>query len=85
MPEVQETRVRLGAKQTARGTIKLDIMTEAPTVDQAGRLMGEAVARLRMELATLGLELTSEVARQNYQPHIDKASAGNKDDVISKR
>ena len=57
MPEVQETRVRLGAKQTARGTIQLDITTEAPTVDQAGRLMGEAVARLRMELATQGLDL----------------------------
>lgn len=64
MSEVTETRVRLGAKQNAKGNIQLDVTTEAPTVDKAGRLMGEAVARLRMELATQGLELVREVAQK---------------------
>jgi hypothetical protein len=57
-----ETRVRMGAKQTSKGSIQLDITTEASTVDEAGRLMGEAIIRLRNELQTRGLELVSDLS-----------------------
>nr|BDD43749.1 hypothetical protein 9 [bacterium] len=42
----EETRVRMGAKQTAKGTIQLDLTAEAPTPEQAGELLGEALDRL---------------------------------------
>lgn len=29
----EETRVRMGAKQTAKGAIQLDLTAEAPTVE----------------------------------------------------
>ena len=59
-----ETRVRLGAKQTAKGNIQLDLTCEAPTVDEAGRLMNEAITRLRNEVHDHGLELVSDTAQK---------------------
>jgi len=42
----EETRIRMGAKQTAKGAIQLDLTAEAPTVEQAGQLMEDAIDRL---------------------------------------
>ena len=42
----EETRVRMGARQTAKGSIQLDLTTEAPTVERAGQLMEDAIDRL---------------------------------------
>lgn len=42
----EETRVRLGAKQTAKGTVQLDVTAEAPTVDEAGELLAGALKKL---------------------------------------
>ena len=55
-----ETRVRMGAKQTAKGTIQLDLTAEAPTVDEAGALLGAAFDRFMAEVRARGLKLTSE-------------------------
>lgn len=58
-----ETRVRMGAKQTAKGNIQLDITAEAPTVDEAGRLMKDAITRLRNEVHDHGLDLVSDAQK----------------------
>jgi hypothetical protein len=49
----------LGAKQTAKGTLQLDITTEAPTVDEAGQLLGKAIVRLKQEIEKQGLFLVN--------------------------
>ena len=54
--ETKETRVRMGAKQTSKGTIQLDITAEAPTVNEAGRLMENAIPRFREALKVNGLQ-----------------------------
>jgi len=36
----------MGARQTAKGSIQLDLTTEAPTVERAGQLMEDAIDRL---------------------------------------
>ena len=56
----EETRVRMGAKQTAKGSIQLDIIAEAPTVDEAGTLLGEAIDRLVKEVKARGLQTANE-------------------------
>jgi hypothetical protein len=58
----EETRVRMGAKQTAKGAIQLDVTAEAPTVDEAGTLLGGAIDRLIKEVKARGLQTTDEVA-----------------------
>ena len=57
----EETRVRLGVKQTAKGAIQLDITAEAPTVDEAGILLGKAIVRLIKEVKDQGLKTVDEV------------------------
>jgi len=57
----EETRVRLGAKQTAKGVIQLDITAEAPTVDEAGNLLGKAIIRLIKEVNDKGLKTADQV------------------------
>ena len=57
----EETRVRMGAKQTAKGAIQLDITAEAPTVDEAGTLLGEAIKRLVKEIKDQGLKTVDQV------------------------
>ena len=56
----EETRVRLGAKQTAKGSIQLDITAEAPTVEKARELLGQAIDALTQEVKTRGLSLAQE-------------------------
>jgi len=51
----EETRVRLGAKQTAKGSIQLDITAEAPTVEKAQELLGQAIDALTAEVKARGL------------------------------
>jgi hypothetical protein len=54
-----ETRVRLGAKQTSKGAIQFDITAEAPTVDEAGQLLGKAIVRLKEEVEKQSLYLVN--------------------------
>jgi len=51
----KETRVRLGAKQTAKGTIQMDITAEAPSVEEATALLSKAVDDMSEVLAEKGL------------------------------
>lgn len=54
-----ETRVRMNASQTAKGGIQLDVTAEAPTVEEAGALLGAALDRLVQEVKARGLSLVS--------------------------
>ena len=58
--QTSETRVRMGVKQTAKGAIQMDITAEAPTVEEAGQLLGKAIDELTMVARNRGLTLTSE-------------------------
>ena len=53
----EETRVRMGAKQTAKGQIQLDLTAEAPTVEQAGQMLGEAIDKLVATVKEKGFAL----------------------------
>ncbi len=53
----EETRVRIGGKQTSKGTIQLDFTVEAPTVEKAGELLGPALETLKAKIQTEGLEI----------------------------
>ena len=55
--ETVETRVRMSAKQTAKGAIQLDLTAEAPTVDQAGQLLGDALDKLVSTVRAKGFEI----------------------------
>ena len=54
-----ETRVRIGAKQTAKGAIQMDITAEAPTVEKARELLGQAIDALTAEVEARGLSTAS--------------------------
>lgn len=56
----EETRVRLGAKQTAKGTIQLDLTAEAPTVEKAGQLLEDALKTIKEKLSNAGLVTADE-------------------------
>jgi len=51
----QETRVRMGVKQTAKGTIQMDLTAEAPDVEIAKTLLGNAIDGLIAEIESRGL------------------------------
>jgi len=51
----QETRVRMGAKQTAKGSIQLDLTTEAPDVATAKQLLGDAIDQMLATIESKGL------------------------------
>ena len=51
----QETRVRINASQTAKGFIQMEVTAEAPTVEKAKELMGEALDALAEEVNKRGL------------------------------
>lgn len=53
---MEETRVRMGAKQTAKGLIQLDLTAEAPTVAKAKELLGEAIDAMTEILAAKGFD-----------------------------
>jgi hypothetical protein len=52
-----ETRVRLNASQTAKGAIQLDVTAEAPTVEKARELLGQAIDALVQEVKQRGFAL----------------------------
>jgi len=54
---IKETRVRMGAKQTGKGAIQLDLTAEAPTVEQAGQLLGDALDKLVATVKEKGFAL----------------------------
>ena len=58
----EETRVRMNASQTAKGYIQLDVTAEAPTVEKARELMGQALDALAEEVAKRGLVAVHKVA-----------------------
>ena len=47
----KETRVRLGAKQTSKGGVQMDITAEAPTVEEAKVLLSGAIDNMLSVLA----------------------------------
>lgn len=50
------TRVRMNFTQTAKGLAQLDVTAEAPTVEEASKLMSEAVPALRKVLEENGIK-----------------------------
>ena len=54
-----ETRVRMGAKQNAKGGIQLDLTAEAPTVEKARELLGEGIDALTEEVKKRGFSMAS--------------------------
>ena len=56
----EETRVRLGAKQTAKGNIQMDLCVEAPTTIKAQALLGEAIDAFFEEVRARGLETANQ-------------------------
>ena len=57
---IPNTRVRLNFKQTAKGAGQMDVTTEAPTVDEASKMMGEAIDSLRKIFNEKGIKEASE-------------------------
>jgi hypothetical protein len=55
-----ETRVRMNASQTAKGAVQLDISTEAPTVEKARELFGQAIDALMAEIKARGLMIAGK-------------------------
>ena len=53
----EETRVRMGVKQNAKGTVQLDLTAEAAIVDKAGELLGQALETLKAKIQEKGFEL----------------------------
>ena len=58
--ETHETRVRMGAKQTAAGKVQMDLTAEAPTVDEASELLDGAIKKLVEKVRKHGLSLASD-------------------------
>ncbi len=56
----QETRVRMNASQTAKGAITLDVTAEAPTVEKARELLGQAIDALTEEVKRRGFALAQQ-------------------------
>ena len=57
---IPNTRARLNFKQTAKGAGQMDVTTEAPTVDEASKMMGEAIDSLRKIFNEKGIKEASE-------------------------
>jgi hypothetical protein len=53
-----ETRVRMNASQSAKGTVQLEVTAEAPTVEIARELMGKALDALAAEVSARGFAIT---------------------------
>jgi len=57
---IPNTRARLNFKQTSKGAGQMDVTTEAPTVDEASKMMGEAIDSLRKIFNEKGIKEASE-------------------------
>ena len=56
----EETRLRLGAKQTAKGGVQLDITAEAPTVGMAEELLKQGFEALKRQIEQAGLKTVDQ-------------------------
>ncbi len=57
----EETRVRMGAKQSAKGSIQLDLTAEALTVEKAGELLAEALDTFKKIIQEKGFDLVKSL------------------------
>lgn len=57
---IPNTRARLNFKQTSKGAGQMDVTTEAPTVDEASKMMGEAIDSLRKIFEEKGIKEAKE-------------------------
>jgi len=57
MDETRETRIRIGVKQTAKGSIQLDLTSEAPSVAEAIKGLSESIDQVRATVSEKGLVL----------------------------
>lgn len=57
---IPSTRARLNFKQTAKGAGQMDVTTEASTVEEASKMMGEAIDSLRKIFNEKGIKEASE-------------------------
>jgi hypothetical protein len=53
----EETRVRIGFKQTAKGKIQMDLTAEAPTVEKASVLLFDAIKSFKVIAKNQELEI----------------------------
>jgi len=53
---VSTTRVRMNFKQTAKGAGQMDITSEAPTVEEAKKMMADAIDEMRAIFKEKGIE-----------------------------
>ena len=53
----EETRCRMGAKLTAKGLIQFDLTAEAPSVEKAGKILGEALDKVIEIVQDKGFEI----------------------------
>lgn len=53
--DTKETRVRYGVKQTAKGSVQLDITAEAPSTTEAEELLRDGIKRLSGAVEEAGL------------------------------
>jgi len=58
--DTKETRVRYGVKQTAKGTVQLDITAEAPTAGEAEEMLRDGIKRLSGAVKEAGLVAVHE-------------------------
>ena len=56
----EETRVRMGIKQGAKGSVQMDLTAEAPTVEKASELLAGALNELKARVKDEGLTLASD-------------------------
>jgi hypothetical protein len=58
--DTKETRVRYGVKQTAKGSVQLDITAEAPTAVEAEEMLRDGISRLSAAVKDAGLVAVHE-------------------------
>lgn len=56
MEQTSLTRVRMNFTQTAKGLAQLDCTAEAPTVDEASKMMNDTIDALRKILEEKGIK-----------------------------
>ena len=60
MDQKSEPRVRMNVKQSAKGAVQFDITAESPTVEESGKLLGEAIDRVKVEIEARGLKIAAD-------------------------
>lgn len=52
-----EQRVRMNVKQSAKGAIQFDITAESTSPEESGKLLGEALDKVKMVIESKGYKL----------------------------